>query len=170
MAIFFETQIEKYGRNGEKTGWTYILLDTRLAEQLNPAKKISYRVKGFLDKVSIQGASILPIGNGQFILPLNLTLRKLLKKKAGDIVLVNLSLDESQYSIDDDFVDCLSAEKEAYTFFKNLPESHQKYFSKWIQTARTSETKANRIAEATIALSKKMGYAEMIRNRKRDKL
>jgi len=170
MAIFFETQIEKYGRNGEKTGWTYILLDTHLAEQINPVKKISYRVKGFLDKVSIHGASILPIGNGQFILPLNLTLRKLLKKKAGDTVLVNLSLDESQYSIDDDFVDCLSAEKEAYTFFKNLPESHQKYFSKWIQTARTSETKANRIAGATIALSRKMGYGEMIRSRRREKL
>lgn len=170
MSIVFETQIEKYGTNGEKTGWTYIFLDAHQAEILNPTKKKTYRVKGRLDKVSIQGTNILPIGNGRFILALNLTLRKQLNKKVGDTVLVNLSVDESQYVLDEDFVDCLKEEGKAYTFFKTLPESHQKYFSKWIQTSRTSETKAKRIVEATIALSKKMGYSDMIKSRKRDKI
>ena len=79
MSIVFESQIEKYGNKGEKTGWTYILIDIHKAKQLNPTRKTSFRVKGLLDSLPIEGISILPIGDGHFILPLNLTLRKLLK-------------------------------------------------------------------------------------------
>ncbi|MBK6573143.1 MAG: DUF1905 domain-containing protein [Saprospiraceae bacterium] len=170
MSIVFESQIEKYGNKGEKTGWTYILIDIHKAKQLNPTRKTSFRVKGLLDSLPIEGISILPIGDGHFILPLNLTLRKLLKKRVGDKIKVNISIDVTPYIIDPDFVDCLSTESEAYTFFKSLPESHQKYFSKWIQSSKTSETKAKRIAEAVWALSKKRGYADMIRSRKSNNL
>jgi hypothetical protein len=49
-------------------------------------------------------------------------------------------------------------------FFKTLPGSHQRYFSKWIDSAKAVETKAKRIAWAVTALSKKQGYAEMLRS------
>jgi len=66
---------------------------------------------------------------------------------------------------------CLSDEPVALDFFNSLPGSHKKYFSKWIESAKTSETKANRITRAVVALSRKMGYGEMMRmNRNEDLL
>jgi hypothetical protein len=47
-----------------------------------------------------------------------------------------------------------------------LPKSHQKYFSNWIESARTESTKAKRIAQAVNALSIGLGYGEMMRMNK----
>jgi uncharacterized protein YdeI (YjbR/CyaY-like superfamily) len=64
---------------------------------------------------------------------------------------------------------CLHDEPKAWDFFKVLPGSHQRYFSKWIDSAKTEETKANRIAQAVNALAKQLGYPEMLRASKKDK-
>ena len=45
----------------------------------------------------------------------------------------------------------------------------QTYFSKWIESAKTEETKANLIARAVTALSRKLGYPEMMRMGKEEK-
>ncbi|HQV55523.1 MAG TPA: YdeI/OmpD-associated family protein, partial [Chitinophagaceae bacterium] len=45
--------------------------------------------------------------------------------------------------------------------------SHQKYFSKWIDAAKTEPTKVKRITMAVNALAKKVGYPEMIRAAKK---
>jgi hypothetical protein len=44
--------------------------------------------------------------------------------------------------------------------------SHQVYFSKWIESAKTNATKTKRIVMALTAFSKKQGYPEMIRENK----
>jgi uncharacterized protein YdeI (YjbR/CyaY-like superfamily) len=64
-------------------------------------------------------------------------------------------------------MDCMADEPVALQFFKTLPGSHQKYFSKWIDSAKTVETKARRIAWAVTALAKKQGYGEMLRSHKK---
>ena len=53
-------------------------------------------------------------------------------------------------------------------FFKTLSGSHQRYFSKWIDSARTEQTKSKRIAQSVNALAKKKGYPEMMRALKKD--
>jgi uncharacterized protein YdeI (YjbR/CyaY-like superfamily) len=44
-----------------------------------------------------------------------------------------------------------------------LPPSHQSYYSKWIESAKTSVTKAKRIIASINGFSKKQGYSEMMR-------
>lgn len=79
--VEFIATIKKFDKQGEKTGWTYIEIPADFALQLNPENKKSFRVKGFLDDYSISGISLLPFGNGDFIMALNASIRKGLAKE-----------------------------------------------------------------------------------------
>ena len=72
--------IKRFDEKGEKTGWTYIEIPSNLAQQIKPGIKKGFRVKGKLDAYEFEGLSLLPMGAGNFILPLNGTIRKFLKK------------------------------------------------------------------------------------------
>lgn len=162
--ILFKTTIQKFKTQGEKTGWTYIEIPLAVSEKINPGIKKSYRVKGKLDDYVIKGVAILPMGNGGFIMALNASMRKAIKKQKGDTLEVQLEIDLTGYKQDEDFLECLSDEPSAKTFFLSLTKGHQNYFSKWIESAKTAETKSKRIANAINALTKKWSYAEMLRD------
>ncbi|MEY4931543.1 MAG: hypothetical protein RI909_2267 [Bacteroidota bacterium] len=164
--IQFTATIHKFDKQGEKTGWTYIEISATQAKKLKPDTKVSFRVKGSLDSFKIKQIALIPMGEGNFIMPLNATMRKAIGKKLGDKLNVSLQADESEFTFSQDFIACLQDDPVAYDFFQTLTGSHQKYFSKWIDSAKTSFTKTKRIAMAVTALSKKQGYPEMIRANK----
>ncbi len=168
--ITFTTIIKKFAKQGDKTGWTYITIDPEAAELLNPGVRTSYRVKGTLDSFSIEKTALLPMGDGSFILPLNAAFRKGIGKGKDDSLQVKLTVDKEPLALDADFVECLQDEPAALQFFRGLPKGHQAYFSKWIQSAKTDHTRAKRIAMAVTALSRNMGYGEMIRADKAERL
>ena len=161
--IIYTTTILKFGRQGEKTGWTYIDVPADIAGKIKPNNKKGFRVKGKLDNHKIKAVSLLPMGNGAFIIPLNAAMRKAIGKRHGAILTVQLLEDKDDFVFNKDFMDCLNDESAAKKFFETLPGSHQRYFSKWIDSAKTDATKAQRIARAVNALSKKWGYAQMLR-------
>lgn len=159
----FSTTILKFDKQGEKTGWTYIEISAEQAKKINPGVKVAYRVKGKLDGFVLEKTALIPMGKGGFILPLNGKIRKAIGKKAGDKLKVEMELDKRQIQPSADFMACLKQEPESLTFFKTLPGSHQRYFSKWIDDAKTSPTKAKRIVMALTAFSKKQRFNEMMR-------
>ena len=55
----------------------------------------------------------------------------------------------------------------ALEYFNKLPVSHQNYYSKWIESAKTDFTKAKRIALTINACSKKMSFSQMMQQQKR---
>ena len=167
--IRFTTIIKKFAKQGEKTGWTYIDVPEKIAVQLKEDNKKSFRVKGKLDSFSIKGVALIPMGGGDFIMALNADLRKGTGKMKGDKIVVQIALDEKGYQLPADFIDCLQDEPAAATFFKTLSKGHQNYFGKWIESAKTIDTKTKRMAMAVNALRKKMGYPEMIRAAKKEK-
>jgi hypothetical protein len=164
--IKFKTTILRFDKKGEKTGWSYIEISARQAGQLKPGEKVSYRVKGMLDSYAIKQVSLLPMGNGAFIIPFNASMRKGTGKRAGDSLVASLEVDEGKFVLSPDLMACLKDEPASMKFFKSLSGSHQRYFSKWIESAKTSQTKAKRIAMALIAFSKQQGYPEMMRENK----
>lgn len=166
--VRFTTTIKQFGRQGEKTGWTYIEIPADIANELMPGKKKGFRVKGKLDNFSIKGIALLPMGGGNFILTLNADLRRGIHKKKGAMLDVRLAVDPEGYKLNEDFIACLNDEPDAKKFFDTLSGSHRNYFSKWIDSAKTELTKIKRIAMAVNALSKKWGYPEMLRNSKKD--
>ena len=134
-----------------------------IIQELKPGNKKEFKVKGKLDNLTIKRVSVLPIGGGVFIMPLNAAMRKSLGKKHGAMLNVQLTEDKSDFVFNSDFMDCLNEEPAAKIFFQTLTGSHQRYFSKWIDSAKTEQTKTKRIAMAINALAKKWGYSEMIR-------
>src|SRR5205809_3116838 len=156
--------MKKLERQGEKTGWTYIEIPADLAQKLKPDNKKEFKVKGKLDKYGIQRVSLLPMGGGGFIMPINATMRKAIGKRHGAIVQVQLMEDNSEFVFNKDLMECLTDEPVARQFFETLTGSHQRYFSKWIDSAKTEQTKARRIAQAVNALAKRQGYPEMLRS------
>ncbi|TFH06631.1 MAG: DUF1905 domain-containing protein, partial [Nitrosomonadales bacterium] len=79
--IQFTTAIHKFDKKGEKTGWTYIEIVASQAKKLKPGSKVSFRVKGSLDHHRIEKTALIPMGDGNFILPLNGQMRKAIGKK-----------------------------------------------------------------------------------------
>lgn len=161
--IQFTTTILRFGKQGEKTGWTYIEIPAEIARQLKPGNRKEFKVKGKLDKHNITRQSVMPMGGGAFIMPLNAELRKAIGKRHGAMLDVKLQEDKSEFVFNADFVECLNDDPVAKKFFDGLPGSHQRYFSKWIDSAKTEATRVRRITMAINALSKKLGYGEMIR-------
>ena len=161
--VQFTATIKRFGSQGEKTGWTYFEVPPDLTQQLKPGNRKEFKVKGKLDAHPIKRVSLLPMGGGRFIFVLNATLRNAIGKKHGAMVKVQLTEDKSVFVFSKDFMDCLNDEPAAKEFFKGLTGSHQRYFSKWIDDAKTEPTKVKRITMAVNALSKKWGYPEMLR-------
>lgn len=167
--VQFTATIQKFEKQGEKTGWTYIEIPEKTALQLKPANKKAFRVKGLLDAFAFEGLSLVPMGGGNFILALNATIRKGIGKTKGAIVKVQLEVDDKPVLPPPELLECLADEPAALQLFNSLAKSHQNYFTKWIESAKTDETKAKRIAQAVTALSRKMDFGEMIRAAKKDR-
>lgn len=161
--VTFKATLQKFGSKGEKTGWTYIEISQELANQLKPNTRTAFRVKGTLDKLAIKQVALVPMGEGDFIIAVNTTMRRCLRKEAGATVLVSLEFDDSPIEQSADLLACLEDDPAAQTYWNNIPVSHQTYYTRWIESAKTTDTKASRIAKAVRGMSMGMNYGEMIR-------
>jgi len=167
--VIFTTTLKKFNAQGEKTGWTYIEVPAALAGELLPGNKKSFRVKGCIDSHNISGVALIPMGGGDFILAVNAGMRKAIKKEKGASVRVVLEPDSTEPAPPKDLMECLQEEPEALRFFTSLTRGHQNYFGKWIDSAKTETTRTRRIADAVVALSRKMDFGAMLRHLKKER-
>ena len=167
--VKFTATLLKFDNMGEKTGWTYLEVPEKISEQLKPGVRKSYRVKGKLDNHPIKAVALLPMGGGGFIMPVNAVMRKAIGKNKGAKVDVQLAVDDKTIPLSKDMMECLADEPPALAFFKKLPPSHQQYYSKWIEGAKTEATKTKRITATLLAMTRKMSFSEMMRVLKQEK-
>lgn len=162
--VSFKTTLLKFEKQGEKTGWTYILIPAAIANEIKPDTRTSFRVRGKLDAFPIEQAALLPMGEGDFILPVNGGMRKGIKKKEGATLEVSLEMDDRAHKISEDLLVCLEDEPKALEKFNALAPGHQRYFSNWIEEAKTIETKTKRLSQAVCGLAMGMDFGSMIRH------
>lgn len=167
--VRFTATIDRFDQQGEKTGWTYVTIPEEVVQRLKPGNRQSFRVKGRLDDYPISRVALMPIGDGSFILPLNADMRRGTGKRKGAKLILTLEEDLAEQVMNGEFMDCLADEPRALAHFQSLAKSHQNYFSKWIDSAKTEPTKATRIARAINALAQGMGYPEMMRAAKAER-
>ena len=167
--VQFTTTILQFVEQGEKTGWTYIQVPADIAVKLKPGNKKTFRVKGKLDNYVIKGIALLPMGAGDFIMALNATIRKGIGKRKGATVKVELEVDNKALVMSAALMECLEDEPRAKAFFYQLAKSHQGYFSKWIESAKTDPTRIKRISQTVNALGKHKGFGEMLRELRANK-
>ena len=164
--IRFTAVIEQYQAMGEKTGWRYIKVPAALASQLMPGHKKSFRVKGKLNDYVFAQTALIPMGEGEFIMPMNATIRKETGAVTGTKLQVQMSVDKSPLLVNAELLECLQDEPDAQAHFNKMAPSHQMYFSKWIESAKTDATRSKRIAQTVTAMLHKQDYNEMIRANK----
>jgi hypothetical protein len=167
--VQFTAIILQFARQGEKTGWSYIRISATIAAKLKPGNKKSFRVKGRLDDHAIKGMAVLPMGDGDFIMALNATVRKAIRKNKGASLKVQIEADTVKISPPKDLLVCLADEPRALDRFNSLTLSHRNYFGNWVKAAKTGDTRARRIAQAVNALAKGMDFGQMIRSIKQDR-
>lgn len=167
--IKFTATLKKYDDQGEKTGWTYIEISNDKAEKIKPNNKKAFRVKGKLDAYEIKGVAIMPMGEGNFILPFNAAMRKGTGKRKGEKITVQLAEDTDEMEYNADMLECIADEPKAKANFEKMSKGMQRYFSNWITGAKTEETKAKRIAQTVNALMLGQDYGQMIRALKAEK-
>ena len=78
--VTFKAMLQKFGSMGEKTGWTYIDIPEKIAQNIKPGFKKTFRVKGKIDEHCIKGLALTPMGDGNFILAVNASIRKVIEK------------------------------------------------------------------------------------------
>lgn len=164
--IKFTAAIQIDSRDPEKLGWSFIIINKTLAEKLNPGVRKGFRVKGKLDKFPIKQTSLLPVSGGRFMLPFNARFRKGTGKKAGDKVVVEMEVDKTRLKLNEDLLICLKDDPTAEKYFKELPPSHQRYFSKWIDDAKTEATKEKRLTLSLNALAQQKHFGELLRSQR----
>ncbi len=158
--VQFSTIIKKFKQQGEKTGWTYIEIPATIAEKLKPNNKRSFRVKGSLDDYSFEGLALIPMGEGNFILAFNASIRKKIRKQKGASLNIRIEADNTPVQLNEELLECLADEPKSLAFFNQLTPGHRKYFSNWIASAKTDETKTKRIAQTINALSRHWDYIQ----------
>ena len=167
--VEFNTLILQFADQGEKTGWSYIDIPADIAQQLKPGNKKSFRVKGMLDGFAVAGMALMPMGEGNFIMALKAEVRKGIHKNAGAMLQVKLEEDKDyKIEIPDDLQECFDFEPDAVDFFYTLPKSHREYFIKWINEARTAETRNKRIVNTVNAMLRKWPFNVMLREMRKD--
>ncbi|GAB3203123.1 hypothetical protein ABID22_001257 [Pontibacter aydingkolensis] len=134
--------LEKFPGKG---GWTFAAIP-----EILPDKHAYFgwvRVKGSIDSYEIKGYHLMPMGNGQLFLPVKTEIRKKIKKQAGDWVHVILYADNTPQEVPEELLLCLQDEPAAYEKFRNCSDGEQKAFVDWIYSAKTDETKVERIVQ-----------------------
>jgi hypothetical protein len=168
--ISFNTTILQFGDQGEKTGWSYIEISADQAQELKPNTRTSFRVRGMLDSSAVSGMALMPMGDGNFIMALKADVRKRIHKNAGAMLQVSIEEDtDYKVEIPAELQEFFDFEPDASDFFFSLPKSHRDYFIKWIDQAKTAETRAKRIVNTANAALRKLKYNEMMRAMKEEK-
>jgi Domain of unknown function (DUF1905)/Bacteriocin-protection, YdeI or OmpD-Associated len=168
--ISFSATIEKFGMQGEKTGWIYIPVTLETAVEIKPDNKKSFSVKGKIDELDINGIELIAMVEGFFIIPVNAAMRKKLNKTNGDSVYVQLQEDDDLNKLSIELLNAVNASPEAAAYFNALPPSHKNAYSTWIKAAKSEPVIAKRIAATLKACSLKMSYGDMMKANKEGKL
>ena len=167
--VEFTTIILQFAEQGEKTGWSYIEIPVDIAQQMKPGNKKSFRVRGMLDALAVSGMALMPMGEGNFIMALKAEVRKGIRKNAGAMLHVKLEEDiDYKVGMPDDLQECFDFELEAFEFFNSLAKSHREYFIKWIEGAKTNETRARRVINTVNAMLRKWPYNVMLREMRKE--
>ncbi len=162
----FNAILSRFDEQGEKTGWTYISISEHLANRLNPGNRKSFRVKGRLDQYTLEGVALLPMGDGSYIMPVNATMRKAIRKRKGATVHVEIIKDDKPVALSSDLLDCLEDDPEAKSFFFSLPPSHRNYYSKWVESIKSPEGKISRIADVVNAMNLRWSFTALMKYKK----
>lgn len=112
------------------------------------------KVKGKIDDYEFSNTHLMPIGNGHVGLAVKSQIRKKINKQAGDTVRITLYEDNTPLIIPEELLVCMADEPGVREKFEKYTRGQQKAFVDWINSAKSEQTQAERIAK-TIGMVEK---------------
>lgn len=147
--------MERYPGKG---GWTYTVIPEILPDRNAPFSWV--RVRGSIDGVEIKNYHLMPSGKGTLFLSVKADIRKKIGKEAGDYVHVVLYAANEPLEVPEELTLCLQEDAEALRFFNSLSESQRHNYVNWIYSAKTEQTKVNRIAKTLVRLANRQKFTD----------
>ena len=136
-----------------KGGWTYAAIPEVLQNPANPFGWV--QVRGWVDGYELKKYKLMPMGEGRLFLPVKASIRKKIRKEAGDQVHILLYPDNEPLEIPEEIIACFEQESpELYSTFQSYTEGEQKAYLDWIYAAKSDETRARRIVQMMDRLGK----------------
>jgi hypothetical protein len=145
-------------KSSGKGGWTYTIIPEIPPDPKSPFGWV--KVRGSIDGYEIKKYHLMPSGKGTLMLFVKSEIRKKIKKEAGDYVHIILYPDNEPLEVPEELLLCLQDDAEALQFFNSLNESEQHNYVKWIYSAKTEQTKVDRMAKTVDKLSKNQKFTE----------
>lgn len=136
---------------GDKCAWTFAEIPEI------PMPKTSFgmlKVKGKIDDYEFFNTHLMPLGNGHVGLAVKAGIRKKIKKQAGDTVHITLYEDKAPLIVPEELLLCMEDEDGLMEKFNKYTDGQKKAFIDWINSAKTEQTQAERIAK-TIGMVQK---------------
>ena len=135
--------LEKFPGKG---GWTYILLPEITPEHKDYQGQV--KVSGSIDQFTFQDVSLFPYGKGRYFMTVNAAVRKAIGKEAGQTVALRISLQVGAVITQQDFLEVLADEPDAFAYYQRLPPGEQRAYLEYINAVKNLEAKIERMAEA----------------------
>lgn len=127
-----------------KGGWTY----AEISEIPMPKTTFGMlKVKGKIDDYELSNVRLMPLGNGHLLLAVKAEIRKKIKKQAGDMVHIVLYEDKTMFIIPEELTLCMQYEDGVLEKFETYSDGEKKAFTDWIYSAKTEQTKVDRMAK-----------------------
>ncbi|NOU20081.1 MAG: DUF1905 domain-containing protein [Bacteroidales bacterium] len=148
-----EYLLEKFPGKG---GWTYAAIPEVLQDKHSPFGWV--KVKGSIDNYEFKNYHLMPMGNGSLFLPVKADVRKNIGKKEGDWINVVLYADNAPTEIPQELLICLMDDPTSHKVFLSYSDGEQKAFIDWIYSAKTDDTKVERIVKTLNKLAKQQKF------------
>jgi len=132
---------------GDKCAWTFAEIPEI------PMPKTSFgmlKVKGKIDDYEFSNSHLMPMGNSHVGLAVKSQIRKKIKKQAGDTVRITLYEDKTPLIIPEELLLCMEYEDGLLDKFETYTDGQKKAFVDWINSAKTEQTQAERIAKTIL--------------------
>jgi hypothetical protein len=143
-----------------KGGWTYAVIPEV------PMPKTAFgmlKIRGKIDAYEFSNAHLVPLGNGNVFLAVKSEIRRIIKKQAGDIVHIVLYEDTMPMVTPQELLSCMEYEDGVSEKFKTYSDSQKKAFVDWIYSAKTEQTKADRIAKTIMMIQNGEKFLDKIK-------
>ena len=147
-------RLERYPGKG---GWTYVVLPKITSEKSKAFGWIT--ASGAIDDYELKDVKLWPMKNGNLFLPVKAAIRKAIGKEEGDLVKITLYAELPKAVEPGEIIECIKEAPEAYAYFQKLNRKEQKEYLDWILSAKSDQTKVDRIVTTIDRLSKHIKYS-----------
>lgn len=113
------------------------------------------RVKGTVDGYPFFDTSLMPMKTGEHLMAIRFNIRKAIRKKVGDTVVIALEQDFEELKVADELLEALEASEEAKKMFDALPPSHRRMYTRYINDSKYKETRETRAVKIVLDLEKR---------------